>query len=72
MKPNIDRVIEIFSAISQQLGPQYLAYWALPNTVLTLSGARAYSDGVFWGNDNKDLPEEWNEEIAESMEIVKK
>lgn len=72
MQPNIDHAIEIFSAISEQLGPRYVAYWTLPNTVLTLCGARAYCDGVFWDNDDKGLLEVWRKELAESLEVVKK
>ena len=72
MKPSIDRAIAIFSSISEQLGPQYLAYWVLPNIVLTLSGARAYCDGVFWDSDNKGLLEQWDKELSASMEVVKK
>lgn len=72
MKPNVSRAIEVYGAISRQLGPQYLAYWVLPNTVLTLSGARAYCDGVFWDEENKDLLEVWRKEIAESMEVAKR
>lgn len=72
MNPIVDPVIELFNSISRQLGPQYLAYWALPNTVLTLCGARAYCDGVFWGNGNKDSLDVWDKEINESLEVIKK
>jgi len=72
MEPTVDRAIKIFSHISDQLGPKYLAYWVLPNIVLTLSGARAYCDSVFWDDDQKGLLEAWSSEIEKSLAVVKK
>ncbi len=72
MEPRVERVIKIFTAISKQLDTEYLAYWALPNAVLTLSGARAYCDGIFWTNKNEGLLEKWKTEITESIEVIKR
>lgn len=71
MKPSVDHAIKVFSSISEKLGPEYLAYIVLPNVVLTLCGARAYCDGVFWQNDNKDLLKRWHSELAALMEHIK-
>jgi len=72
VKPNVSNVIEILKPLRKQLGSQSLSYWVLPNVILTLSGARAYCDGVFWDNDKKGLLEKWNKEIAASSEVIKK
>ncbi|HEU4914564.1 MAG TPA: hypothetical protein VFT16_04140 [Candidatus Saccharimonadales bacterium] len=71
MKPNIDHAVKIFSSVSEQLGPEYLAYITLPNVVLTLCGARAYCDGVFWSRDNKDLLGKWDKELSALMGVIK-
>lgn len=71
MKPGVDRAVKIFSSISGQLGPQYLAYLTLPNVVLTMCGARAYCDGIFWQNDNENLLKKWHKELSTLMEAVK-
>ncbi|MCA9344859.1 hypothetical protein KC946_03400 [Candidatus Saccharibacteria bacterium] len=46
-----------------------MAYWVTPNTVLTLSGARAYCDGVFY-HDDKKLLSGWIEEIRYSIKVL--
>ena len=50
-QPSAERAIEILSSLEEQVGAENLAFWVTPNTVLTLSGARAYCDGVFYGTD---------------------
>lgn len=72
MRPDANLAIKALSPLREQLGPQYLAYWVLPNVILTLSGARAYCDGVFWDNDEEDVLRKWGQEIAESAAIIKK
>ena len=72
MKPTANQAIQILEAIRQQLGPKYLAYWVLPNTILTLSGARAFCDGIFWDDDHKGLLKTWDREITESTDCIKK
>src|SRR6266496_2995030 len=71
MKPNAKQAIQILDNLRHQLGQKYLPYWTLPNTVLTLSGARALCDGVFWDDNQKGLLEKWNHEITESIAIIK-
>jgi len=70
MKPQASNAIAILDPLLQKLGPQYLAFWTLPNAILTLSGARPYCDGVFWDDAEKGLLEKWSQEISESAAIV--
>ncbi len=71
MEPNAQKVITILEELRQKLGPAHVAFWALPNTVLTLSGARAYCDGVFWDNDKQNLLETCDREIVEAVAVIK-
>src|SRR5262245_8789313 len=71
MNPGVKHIIEAFDIIARQIGPYYLAYWTLQNTILTLSGARAYCDGVFWDDANRGLLKQWEGEIAKSIELIK-
>ena len=71
MQPNIQNAIGILQKIKDELGPSYVAYWSLPNSILTLCGARAYCDGVFWDEDNKGLLEGWQAEINRTLEVIK-
>lgn len=54
-KPTAKTAIDILSGLKDVTGPASLAYWVTPNTILTLSGARAYCDGVFYHKDKKTL-----------------
>ncbi len=75
MKPSAQKSIEIFEKLKVQYGPASLAYFALPNVILTLSGTRAYCDGIFWDDDHKGLLTTWNKEIHQYVaglnELVK-
>ncbi len=70
-KPSAQRVIDILRVIQQELSPAHTAYWVTPNTVLTLSGARAYCDAVFWDNDDKPPLKKWTQDITDSLTILK-
>ncbi len=70
MKPSAEQAIKILKPLQHELGSEYLAYWALPNVILTLSGARPFCDGVFWDEDKKGLLENWAREIAQSIKII--
>lgn len=70
MTPNADRAIKILKKVQQACGNALLAYWVLPNIILTLSGARAYCDSVFWEYDQAPL-EDWDTEIKRSLEVVR-
>lgn len=69
--PSAEKAITILSKLHAELGSKYLAYWVLPNTVLTLSGARAYCDGVFWNNSNEQL-KKWKAEIDDSLVLIRR
>lgn len=56
------QAIEAIQAIADKHGPAHAAYWVLPNTVLTLAGARPYCDGVFY-SDNPGARRIWEHEI---------
>ena len=70
MTPSVDRIITILEKVQHACGSASLAYWVLPNTILTLSSARAYCDGVFW-EDDQALVEHWDAEIKRSLKVVK-
>lgn len=61
--------IELLSALLDKTSPSALAFWVTPNTILTLSGARAYCDGVFYHNSKKVL-NEWVQEIKTTIKII--
>lgn len=61
----------IIEAIVDELGPGFAAYWVIPNTILTLSGVRAYSDGVFYSAVISQR-KEWQKEIQECLPILSK
>lgn len=71
MTPSADTAILTLEKIKASCGASCLAYWVLPNTILTLSGARALCDGVYW-SDDQTLLDQWNEEIARSLDVLKK
>jgi hypothetical protein len=68
-QPSAQTAIKILSALKDQTNSATLAYWVTPNTVLTLSGARAYCDGVFYHDDKKKL-EAWTKEMKDSIKIL--
>lgn len=47
-----------------------MVFWITPNTVLTLSGARGYADGVFYSAHKADR-ERWVDEISRCMETLR-
>lgn len=69
-QPTAQNAINILEQLQDQIGSVLLAYWVTPNTVLTLSDARAYCDGVFYGKNRAEL-EAWTKEIANSIEVLK-
>ena len=68
--PNAQTAIKILSQLQAKTSTASVAYWVTPNTILTLSGARAYCDGVFY-NDSKMVLKKWIKEIADSIEVIK-
>jgi hypothetical protein len=71
MTPSADNAVEVLEKLKASCGPELLAYWVLPNVIVTLSGARAYCDGVFWGDARKGSLEVWNHEIGETLQTIK-
>ena len=69
-KPNAKTAIKILSELKSLSSPENLAYFVTPNTILTLSGARAYSDGIFYSNNEETL-KLWDKEIATAIDILK-
>lgn len=69
MQPSAQIAISILEKLQVNTSPAILAYWVTPNTVLTLSGARAYCDGVFY-DDNKSVLEEWVSELNTSLQYI--
>jgi hypothetical protein len=69
IQPSAKTAIDILSRLQDQTSPAMLAFWVTPNTILTLSGARAYCDGVFY-NDDKKILEVWTKEIADSIKAL--
>lgn len=70
MKPDAQQAITILNEVQTACGSAMLAYWALPNVILTLSGARAYCDGIFWSSDKTQLAA-WDKDITVSLEVIK-
>lgn len=69
MEPDANHAIDLLAKMRDQLGASYLAYWALPNVILTLSGARSYCDGVFWNKSDEQL-KSWQHEIDTSINFI--
>lgn len=61
--------IDILSKLQDKVGPARLVYWITPNTILTLSGARGYCDGVFYGPEQE--LHGWVREIKDSIETIR-
>jgi hypothetical protein len=72
MKPDAKIAIGILRSLQETGDFASLAYWTTPNVILTLSGARAFCDGVFWDDDNKGLLEAWSLEIDKSLKILRR
>lgn len=67
MVPDAKIAITILQPLLDATSPASLAYWTTPNVILTLSGARAYCDGVFWDDDARSTLKSWVKEIEESF-----
>jgi hypothetical protein len=67
--PTAQTAINVLEQLKDKLGAATIAYWVTPNSILTLSGARAYCDGVFYHSSEKQL-EEWTAEMAQSIEVL--
>jgi len=70
MRPNVQNAISILAKVQESCGREFLAYWVLPNVILTMCGVRAFCDGVFW-SDNKKVLAKWSKEITYSSEVIK-
>lgn len=71
-QPSAETAINILTKLQEQTSSAALAYWIAPNSVLTLSGARAMCDGVYYATSrygNKQLSA-WTKEIQDSIEIL--
>lgn len=68
-KPTAQVAISILDQLKDIVNSATLAYWVTPNSVLTLSGARAYCDGVFYHSSKKQLTK-WTVEMARSIEAL--
>lgn len=67
--PTAQTAINILEQLVDKVSPANLAYWVTPNSILTLSGARAYCDGVYYHPSKKQLTS-WRAEIIESIEAL--
>lgn len=67
--PSAKTAVDILLKLRKEVGSAALAYWVTPNSILTLSGARAYCDGVFYHSSKKQLAE-WTAEMAQSIEAL--
>ncbi len=70
MQPSARLAIDTLTKLLEQISPDVLAYWVTPNTILSLSGARAYCDGVFYSDSKKTL-NGWVDELNRSAQIIK-
>jgi len=70
--PSAQTAINILTRLQAKSQPAMLAYWVTPNSILTLGGARAYCDGVFYSEPrSKKVLQNWTEEIAGSIKVIK-
>lgn len=67
--PTAQTAIDILERLKDKVGAAALAYWVTPNSILTLSGARAYCDGVFYHSSKRQLAE-WATEMTQSLEAL--
>lgn len=68
--PSFERAVDTLSKLQERVGSAGLAYLITPNVILTLAGARAFCDGVFYSNDDKDL-QQISEQVAKVIEDLK-
>jgi hypothetical protein len=68
-QPSVQKAIDLLVRLQAKTTPSTLAYWVTPNTVLTLCGARAYCDGVFYGP--KAELKNWRQEVDNSIDVIK-
>lgn len=69
-RPSAQTAIKILNNLKSKTSTENLAYFVTPNTILTLSGARAYCDGIFY-NKNDEKLKNWHKEISETIDILK-
>ncbi len=67
--PSANTAIVTLGQLQNKVGSAALAYWVTPNSILTLSGVRAYCDGVFYHSSKKQLAV-WTAEITQSIEAL--
>lgn len=68
-QPSPQTAIDTLSVLLEKTDPAILAYFVAPNTVLTLSGARAYCDGVFY-HDDLSVLKTWLNDINTALKII--
>lgn len=68
--PSYEKAIETLSKLQEKVGSAELAYLITPNVILTLAGARAFCDGVFYSKDDEDL-RQIAERVAKLVEDLK-
>lgn len=68
--PSAKTAVDILMKLQKEVGSATLAYWITPNSILTLSGARAYCDGIFYHSSKKQL-KDLTAEMAQSIEALK-
>ena len=70
--PSAQTAIDILTGLQNKVGSPSLAYWVTPNSVLTLSGARAYCDGVFYHPGENQLSQltEWVDQLNTTIEAL--
>jgi hypothetical protein len=69
MQPSAQTAIRILESIKTACTPSLLAYWSTPNVILTLSGASAFCDGIFWSDERSKL-EAWKAEIDKVLPAI--
>jgi hypothetical protein len=70
MEPTAEKAIGVLQKLEQECGSAALAYFVLPNVILTLSGARAYADNVCWTEDTANL-KSWYQELSGAFSSLK-
>ena len=68
--PSYEKAVETLSKLQEKVGSAELAYMITPNVILTLAGARAFCDGVFYAKDDEDL-QQTEERVAKLIEDLK-
>lgn len=67
--PNYQAAIDTLTNLQEKVGSANLAYLITPNVILTLSGARAFCDGVFYPQNDAELHEQ-KAQIAETVSAL--